>query len=651
MGDTGQVSVGWESVVRAVPGGVGVQEEEALAYVSPTFAGIVGRSREKLRDSPWESLFEPGASERMRAALDAARTGGRWRGEVSMVGAGRVPVELSLSSPAGTDAVVWWLSGRDPEAADEHDAETLPRGTSARLARTVLNTIDDVVYVIAEDSSFWFWNERLAETTGYSHEEIAAMDPMEFIPEDQHEYVPGLREAIESIEDRRVEVDILTADGERVPHEFSGTTFEDPETGRSFRCGVARDISERRERERTLRRQRDELATLNRINALLFETAREAIRTGSWEAVTRVLCEQVVASEFYRFAWVGRFDRGTDRLARVAADGVDGGLETIRTDGPADGEDRDVVRRAVHTGELAVTRRRDGAAWRWDETAVDGGIGSVAAVPLDHDGTVYGCLVLGTERPDAFEPRERTGLEVLGRLVGIVLHAARTQKLLFADSVVELEFEAARGESPLLSVGSELDCTLSLDGYVPGGEGWVLYLSTERLAPTEVANAVGQNPRVETVRAITGGDRSARFEVGVSASSLLDVVTDAGAAVRTATVTPTETRFVVEAPIDADIRRIVDRVVAAFPEADPLATRERNREPVTVGRPGGVLDELTARQREVLEAAYRAGYFAWPRESTAEEVADALGIAPSTVHAHLRKSEANILSELLDTAA
>jgi PAS domain S-box-containing protein len=650
MGDTGEVSVGWEGVARAVPGGVGVQEGETLAYVSPAFAGIVGRSRENLRGSPWQSLFEPDGTERMRAALDAARAGGRWRGDVSIVGAGRVPVELTLSSPEGVDAVVWSLSERDAETVDERDTETLPRGTSARLARTVLNTIDDVVYVIAEDSSFWFWNERLAETTGYAYDEIAAMDPMEFIPEDQREYVPGLREAIESIEDRRVEVDILTADGERVPHEFSGTTFEDPETGRSFRCGVARDIAERRERERTLRRQRDELATLNRINALLFETAREAIRTGSWEAVTRVLCEQVTASEFYRFAWVGRFERGTDRLTRVAADGVDGGLETIRTDGPTEGDARDVVTRAVRSGDVDVATGPGGLAWQWDDLTGDGGTESVAAVPLDHDGTVYGCLVLGTERSAAFAPRERTGLEVLGRLVGIVSRAARTQKLLFADSVVELEFEATRGESPLLSVGDDLDCTLSLDGYVPSGEGWVLYLSSEGAAPDEVADAIRENPRVEAVRAVTGGDRSGRFEVVVSASSLLDAVADAGAAVRSVTAAPTGTRFVVEAPVDADIRRIVDRVVADFPGAKPLATRERNREPATVGRPGGVLDELTARQREVLEAAFRAGYFDWPRESTAEEVAEALGVAASTVHAHLRKSEATILSALLDAA-
>jgi predicted DNA binding protein len=60
------------------------------------------------------------------------------------------------------------------------------------------------------------------------------------------------------------------------------------------------------------------------------------------------------------------------------------------------------------------------------------------------------------------------------------------------------------------------------------------------------------------------------------------------------------------------------------------------------------LDELTGRQREALEAAYRAGYYAWPRESTAEAVAATLDIAPSTLHAHLRKAQETILAALFD---
>jgi len=61
------------------------------------------------------------------------------------------------------------------------------------------------------------------------------------------------------------------------------------------------------------------------------------------------------------------------------------------------------------------------------------------------------------------------------------------------------------------------------------------------------------------------------------------------------------------------------------------------------------LDHLTERQRDVLEAAYEAGYFEWPRESTAEEVADSLDIASPTLHSHLRKAENHILTAFFET--
>nr|WP_283102384.1 helix-turn-helix domain-containing protein [Haloplanus sp. XH21] len=54
------------------------------------------------------------------------------------------------------------------------------------------------------------------------------------------------------------------------------------------------------------------------------------------------------------------------------------------------------------------------------------------------------------------------------------------------------------------------------------------------------------------------------------------------------------------------------------------------------------------RQREVFETAFWAGYFQWPRTSTAEEVAAALDIAPPTLHAHLRKAEHRLLASLFE---
>ena len=56
---------------------------------------------------------------------------------------------------------------------------------------------------------------------------------------------------------------------------------------------------------------------------------------------------------------------------------------------------------------------------------------------------------------------------------------------------------------------------------------------------------------------------------------------------------------------------------------------------------------LTARQREVLDAAVELGYYENPRAATHGEVAETVGVSPSTVGEHLRKIESSVFGELV----
>lgn len=73
---------------------------------------------------------------------------------------------------------------------------------------------------------------------------------------------------------------------------------------------------------------------------------------------------------------------------------------------------------------------------------------------------------------------------------------------------------------------------------------------------------------------------------------------------------------------------------------------------VSLVESGGNVNEelLTERQREVLEAAMREGYFEVPRESSLEEVADELGVDKSTASGVLRRGEARVLKKFLTGA-
>ncbi|MFC6725251.1 helix-turn-helix domain-containing protein, partial [Halobium palmae] len=54
-------------------------------------------------------------------------------------------------------------------------------------------------------------------------------------------------------------------------------------------------------------------------------------------------------------------------------------------------------------------------------------------------------------------------------------------------------------------------------------------------------------------------------------------------------------------------------------------------------------DGLSERQREVFELARKRGYYTWPREVSASDLADELALSKATVLEHLRKAEAKLL--------
>jgi predicted DNA binding protein len=58
------------------------------------------------------------------------------------------------------------------------------------------------------------------------------------------------------------------------------------------------------------------------------------------------------------------------------------------------------------------------------------------------------------------------------------------------------------------------------------------------------------------------------------------------------------------------------------------------------------LQKLTDRQYEVIETVYRMGYFGYPRNANAKEVAASLGITSSTLTEHLNIAQAKIFEEI-----
>jgi len=404
---------------------------------------------------------------------------------------------------------------------------------------------------------------------------------------------------------------------------------------------VFHDITNRKRRERRLRQQRDELDELDVINTVIREVNQALVAATTRDEIEREVCERLVASDSYAAAWAGRGLIDTEDAIRwtVAVDERSGAA----TDGGA----------AVTVDPTATENHLHADAPRIvPESIADAPTdqGSWTSIPLIHERIVYGVVVLCTTRTDAFGERELAVLDELGETIGHAINAIEKEQLLAAETVIELDLACSDRSSFFVDASLRADCVFELEGVVPAAEGRLLaYFSVVGATPNRIRELAADATGITSVRAISEDDDGGLVEFRVADGSLLVPVTTYGANVRSARVEAGQCRLACDVASDADARGLLERLRDVFPKTNLVAKRESDRSIETMERfPDDGLGDLTDRQRETLEIAYRAGYFDWPRESTAEEVAESMGIAAPTLHRHLRKAHDRLLAEFFE---
>jgi PAS domain S-box-containing protein len=409
---------------------------------------------------------------------------------------------------------------------------------------------------------------------------------------------------------------------------------------------VVHDVTARKEREQRLARQRDELETVNDLNAVIRGVNQALVSALSRGEIEETVCERVADADLYRTAciadmatWNGDADRwtvagDTDRWGAGDGDASAGPPVVEGELGGGDGVD------SGDAGDESTAQLVAGS---------DGEDGTWTVVPLVYGRTVYGALGLYTDR-ETVSDRERSVLGELGETIGHAINAVETRQLLSAETVVELELEVDDDSDPLVAASAEADATFELEGLVPAGEGGpVAYLLVSD-ADTATAREALDSVTRGAVRTVREGEEGL-LEWTASGETPLGTLVDHGASVSEVRADGGRARYDLAIASDSNVRALVDHLDEQFDGTRVLSKREQTRAVEDVGElPGDGLEDLTDRQREVLEAAYRAGYFEWPRDSNAEEVAETLDISSATLHSHLRKAEGSILADMFDAS-
>ncbi|ELZ42235.1 Bacterio-opsin activator HTH domain-containing protein [Halorubrum saccharovorum DSM 1137] len=218
------------------------------------------------------------------------------------------------------------------------------------------------------------------------------------------------------------------------------------------------------------------------------------------------------------------------------------------------------------------------------------------------------------------------------------------------ERVTYVEFSLSSPTHPFVAVSALEGGETQLREFVPrGGGSYAEFFSISDVEPETVLSLARDHPSAD-------GTLVERFEDGGLFEFVVDdhcpavFLGEAGALPRTVEASGGSGTIGAEVPPSEDAGTIVDRFLDAYSDAELTRKRGQSyRTPIFGQRclRAALDDDLTDRQRDIIETAHEAGYYDWPREVTAEELAERFDISPPTFHQHLRTAEQKLIAMTL----
>jgi predicted DNA binding protein len=412
------------------------------------------------------------------------------------------------------------------------------------------------------------------------------------------------------------------------------------------------EITEYKQKERHREQQYDQLNTLNQLNTAIRNLTHLVIEQSTRAGIEQAACRALVDTEAFVCAWLGRVDP-RDESVEITANA--GAYEDVIADSPLIESDAvvdtQIVKEAIRTGEIRTAdskqeNRRFGQQYGSQPTD---SYRSVAAVPITHEETVYGVLCLYTNRPNAFGTDERAISTQLGAIVGHAIAASERKQALISDELIEVELQIPNF---ITEPGDRsTDWTVTVTQTVSDSDDdCVMYgtVSEDDLDAFEAA--VDQRDDIQ-LTVIGVEQETVRLKLHLEGPPLVSLLAAHGWSTADVVLANGGCYLTVHLSPGDDVRRMMDVIRDRVPNVELLARRQIPSPQPVDSELQTVVESLTDRQLTVLRTAQAAGYFEWPRQTSGEEIAETLDIAPPTFHQHLRLGERKIMAAIFDEAS
>ncbi len=320
--------------------------------------------------------------------------------------------------------------------------------TDRKRAEHALRESEERLHFALETSRAGAWDLDLLDHTAHrslEHDQIFGYSQLlpkwtyemfleHVVPEDRPMVDAKFHHAFETCTDWGFECRIRRADGAIRWIWAAGRPRIDDHGDMRRMGGIVQDITERKEAALRMQHVNDVLRAVRNINELI-------VRERNPERMLADACKILVRTRGYRLVWVGGTTPNSKKVAPLASAGIAtdyvGAIKVTWDDTPTGRGPIGIALRESRTCVIQDTDE-DPRFAPWREQALARGYRSVAAVPMIHDGRLFGAIAVYANRPAAFDDEE---LGLIGELA---------TDLAFALQSIEDENARKRSEQDLI---------------------------------------------------------------------------------------------------------------------------------------------------------------------------------------------------------
>lgn len=292
------------------------QPELRLNYISPSVTGMTGYTPEEhyqRAELAWTALVHPDDRKTLEQALLLGENFYRpielrWRhrtGRTIWTEQVHVPVYDETGELVGLDGIAL-------DVTERKEAEAALRASEQRY-RSLLETLQEGIWVIDAHGRTTFVNPRMAEMLGYSAEEMLGRPVADFLE-------PRENSRLHPLEARRpggaaFELELVRKDGSKVSSLVRTSPLYDSHGNYAGTLAGLSDITQRKQAEEALRRSEERYRGLvNSLPVVVYSALADACCTlrflsPQWEELTGFSCQQCLADPEFRLGLIHSQDR------------------------------------------------------------------------------------------------------------------------------------------------------------------------------------------------------------------------------------------------------------------------------------------------------------------------------------------------------